>query len=104
MSQPTERTGLVTIHGNPLTLQGTPVKVGDKAPDFTLLTNDLAPATLADYKGKALVLSAVPSLDTPVCSTETKKWEASRADLGDIAMMQRFPAHGWARHPLCARH
>ncbi len=83
MSQPTERTGLVTIHGNPLTLQGTPVKVGDKAPDFTLLTNDLAPATLADYKGKALVLSAVPSLDTPTCDMETRRFNTEAAKLGE---------------------
>lgn len=83
MSQPTERTGLVTIHGNPLTLQGSPVKVGDKAPDFTLLTNDLAPATLADYKGKALVLSAVPSLDTPTCDMETRRFNTEAAKLGD---------------------
>lgn len=82
MSQ-TERTGLVTIHGNPLTLQGSPVKVGDKAPDFTLLTNDLAPATLADYKGKALVLSAVPSLDTPTCDMETRRFNAEAAKLGE---------------------
>lgn len=83
MSQPTERTGLVTIHGNPLTLQGSPVKVGDKAPDFTLLTNDLAPATLADYKGKALVLSAVPSLDTPTCDMETRRFNTEAAKLGE---------------------
>lgn len=79
----TERTGLVTIHGTPLTLQGSPVKVGDTAPDFTLLTNDLAPATLADYKGKALVLSAVPSLDTPTCDMETRRFNTEAAKLGE---------------------
>lgn len=78
-----ERTGLVTIHGNPLTLLGPALKVGDPAPDFTLVTNDLAPATLADYAGKTLVLSAVPSLDTPTCDMETRRFNTEAAKLGE---------------------
>jgi len=76
-----ERTGLVTIHGNPLTLLGPALTVGDKAPDFTLLTNDLAPVTLADYAGMALALVCVPSLDTPVCDMETRRFNTEAAAL-----------------------
>lgn len=79
----TERTGLVTIHGNPLTLLGPALKVGDKAPDFSLVTNDLAPATLADYAGQVLALVSVPSLDTPVCDMETRRFNTEAAKLGE---------------------
>ncbi|WP_022660323.1 thiol peroxidase [Paucidesulfovibrio longus] len=78
-----ERQGIVTIHGNPLTLVGTELKAGEKAPDFTLLDNDLAPKTLADYKGKTLIISSVPSLDTPVCDMETRRFNKEAGSLGD---------------------
>ena len=78
-----ERTGLATMHGNPLTLLGAGVAVGDKAPDFGLLKNDLSPATLKDYAGKVLILSVVPSLDTPVCDMQTRRFNQEAAALGD---------------------
>ena len=70
------------MKGKPLTLAGWQPAVGDKAPDFKLLTNDLAQTTLADFKGNALILSAVPSLDTGVCATETRRFneEAQKLD------------------------
>jgi len=77
-----ERTGLVTIFGNPLTLLGNPVAVGQKAPDFSVLDNDLGPKTLADYKGKVLIIAAVPSLDTPVCDMETRRFNTEASKLG----------------------
>jgi thiol peroxidase len=84
----TERTGIITFKGNGLTLQGSPVSVGDKAPDFTVLGNDLSPKTLADFKGKVLIISAVPSLDTPVCDVETRRFNQEAANLGnDIAVL-----------------
>ena len=79
----TERTGIVTFKGNPLTLIGPEIKVGDTAPDFSVLANDLSPATLADYKGKVLIIAAVPSLDTPVCDMETRRFNTEAAKLGD---------------------
>lgn len=79
----TERTGLVTLHGNAMTLVGPELKTGDTAPDFTVADNDLAPKTLANYKGKVLILSAVPSLDTPVCDMETRQFNTRAAALGD---------------------
>ncbi|WP_027183265.1 thiol peroxidase [Desulfovibrio inopinatus] len=78
-----ERKGIITFQGNELTLLGTPVKVGDKAPAVTLLGNDLSPVNLADYIGKPLILSAVPSLDTPVCDMETRRFNQEAANLSD---------------------
>jgi len=78
-----ERKGVVTIHGNPLTLVGNPVKEGDKAPDFTVLDNDLNPVNLSAYKGKVCVISSVPSLDTPVCDIETRRFNTEAGKLSD---------------------
>lgn len=76
-----ERPGLVTMRGNPLTLVGPELKVGDHAPDFSLVTNDMELVTLADYHGLALALVSVPSLDTPVCAVETRRFNAEAAKL-----------------------
>ena len=75
-----ERTGLVTIKGNPLTLVGTEIAVGDKAPDFTALDNDLSPVSLSAFAGKKIIIASVPSLDTPVCDVEVHRFneEATR--------------------------
>lgn len=78
-----ERTGIITFKGNGLTLLGNPVTIGDTAPDFSVLGTDLSPKTLADYTGKVLIISAVPSLDTPVCDMETRRFNQEAADLGD---------------------
>ena len=78
-----DRQAAVTLQGNPLTLTGNEVKVGDKAPDFTVLDNDLNPVTLGDFPGKVLVIATVPSLDTPVCELETKRFNNEAAALGD---------------------
>ena len=77
-----ERTGIITFLGGPLTLLGNPVAKGQKAPDFTVLDNDLSPRTLADYKGKTLILSVVPSLDTEVCDLQTRRFNSEAAGLG----------------------
>lgn len=76
-----EREGLVTFQGNPLVLLGNPVSVGDTAPDFTVVSNDLAPKTLADYPNTPLILASVPSLDTSVCSLETKRFNQEAKNL-----------------------
>jgi thiol peroxidase len=78
-----ERTGIITFQGNPLTLIGRELKVGDAAPDFRVVDNGLAPVTLEDFKGKIKILSAVPSLDTPVCDTETRRFNKEAATLPD---------------------
>jgi len=78
-----ERKGIITFQGNPLTLVGPELKAGEKAPDFRVVNNGLAPVTLADFKGKIKVLCAVPSLDTPVCDTETRRFNQEAAGLPD---------------------
>ena len=77
-----ERTGLITMMGNPLTLVGNEVKVGDKAPDFTVLDNALSPVQFSSYRGKICILSSVPSLDTPVCDIETRKFNEEARPIG----------------------
>ncbi len=78
-----ERFGAVKMKGNPLTLIGNEVKVGDKAPDFTVVTKSLSPASLASYAGKKKIISVVPSLDTGVCSIMTKRFNTEASKLGD---------------------
>ncbi len=64
----------VTLKGNPVALNGDLPQVGDTAPDFTLTANDLSKVSLHDLKGKVVIISAVPSIDTPVCSIETARF------------------------------
>ena len=73
----------VYMKGNPLTLVGDKVETGDKAPDFTVLANDLSPKKLSAFSGKKVVLTSVPSLDTGVCSMMTNKFNAEATDLDD---------------------
>jgi thiol peroxidase len=72
----------VTLRGNPLNLGGSEVKAGQPAPDFTAVDNSLQAVRLSDAKGKVVILSSVPSLDTPVCDTETRKFNQEAAGLG----------------------
>jgi thiol peroxidase len=78
-----ERKGIITVSGNPMTVLGPELKTGDKAPDFEALTVDLQPFTLSSLKGKVVIISSVPSLDTPVCDIETRKFNERAAELGD---------------------
>jgi thiol peroxidase len=78
-----ERTGVITFLGGPLTLVGPEIKVGDQAPDFTVLDNGLGAKTLKDFAGKTVVLSVTPSLDTPVCDAQLRKFNVAAAGLGD---------------------
>jgi thiol peroxidase len=78
-----ERKGAVTMRGNPLTLVGNLVREGDKAPDFTVLDTDLKPVTLSACKGKVCIISSVPSLDTPVCDLETRRFNSEAGNLGE---------------------
>jgi len=72
----------VTMKGKPLTLSGTAVDIGQKAPDFEVLDNDLKTVTLSSCAGKILIICSVPSLDTSVCDTETRKFNEEAAQLG----------------------
>ena len=78
-----ERPNVVKMRGNPVTLLGNEVKVGDKAPDFTALAGLGAPVGLGDLKGKVKVFNVVLSVDTPVCDKQTKRFNKEAAGLGD---------------------
>jgi len=83
-----ERKGAVTMKGNPLTLIGNEVKVGDATPDVTLLDNGMSPVKLSSFRGKNCVLASVPSLDTPVCDMESRRFNEEAARLGaDVALL-----------------
>jgi len=78
-----ERDGIVTMKGNPITLMGTELQVGDKAPDFVAIDNDLNPVSFDSFRGKVCIVSSVPSLDTPVCDMETRRFNDEAGRLGD---------------------
>lgn len=76
-----ERKGIITIKGNPLTLIGNELKVGDRAPDFTVLDAELKGVHLSDFKGKIKLISVTPSLDTPVCDMQARRFNEEAARL-----------------------
>lgn len=78
-----ERKGLVTMKGKPLTLVGSELKVGDPVPDCEVLDNDLSPVKLSTFLGRVCIISSVPSLDTPVCDVETRKFNEKAGKLRD---------------------
>jgi thiol peroxidase len=83
-----ERFGIITLKGKPLTLVGREVKVGDQAPDFEVLANDLSPFKLSSLQGKVVIISSVPSLDTPTCDIETRRFNEEAAKLGpEVAVL-----------------
>lgn len=83
-----DRAGAVTMRGKPLTLSGNELKIGDRAPDFQVVDNNMLPVIFSSYQGKVVVLSSVPSLDTPVCDMETRRFNQEAAKLGeDVAIL-----------------
>ena len=82
-----ERAGATTLKGNPLTLIGPELKPGDKAPDFTLVDNNLKAVTLADTGNNVRIVSVVPSLDTPVCDAQTKRFNEEAAKLSNVDIL-----------------
>lgn len=82
-----ERPGATTMRGNPLTLIGPELKPGDKAPDFTVVDGSLKPVTLKDTGGQVRIISVVPSLDTPVCDAQTKRFNEEAAKLPGVDIL-----------------
>ena len=98
-----ERKGIVTMKGNPVTLIGNEVKVGEVAPDFSVVANDLSTVTLKTFKGKKCIISSVPSLDTPVCDIETKRFNQEASKLGsDVAVLTISMDLPFAQKRWCA--
>jgi thiol peroxidase len=84
-----ERTGLITFKGSPLTLVGNEAKVGQKAPEAELVANDLSVVKLSSLcRGKVCIITSVPSLDTPVCDLETRRFNEEAGKMGqDVAVL-----------------
>ena len=79
-----ERAGATTLKGNPFTLVGPELKAGDTAPDFSTIDNTLKPVTLKDTGANVRIISVIPSLDTPVCDAQTKRFNEEAAKLPDV--------------------
>ncbi|MEP6716227.1 MAG: thiol peroxidase [Terriglobia bacterium] len=79
-----DRAGATTLNGNPLTLVGPELKKGDAAPDFSVVDSNLKPVHLSDTGTRTRIFSVVPSLDTPVCDAQTKRFNEEAARLDDV--------------------
>src|SRR5690625_1731667 len=77
----------VTFKGEPITLLGTEIQIGNDAPNFTVLSNDLQEKTLDDFSGKIKLISVVPSLDTGVCSEQTKRFNEEADNLNHVKLL-----------------
>jgi len=98
-----ERTGIVTIKGNPLTLIGKELKVGEPAPDFVALDHNLSPIQFSSFRGKRCILTSVPSLDTPVCDMETRRFNEEAGRLGsDVVILTISMDLPFAQKRWCA--
>lgn len=98
-----ERKGLVDFKENPMTLLGDVVEVGQKAPEFTALKQDLSEFKLSDLEGKVKVISVVPSLDTGVCERQTIHFNKSATDLSaDVAIVSISVDLPFAQKRFCS--
>jgi len=78
-----EQTSIVTMKGKPVTLVGRVVKVGQKAPDFEVVANDMSVVKFSSFAGKICIIASVPSLDTSVCDMETRRFNEEAGKLGN---------------------
>lgn len=92
----------VTFKNSPVTLIGSEVKVGDQAPDFTVLANDLSEVTLADSKGTVRIISVVPSVDTGVCDAQTRRFNEDASQAGDVQVLTISVDLPFAQKRWCA--
>ncbi len=77
----------VTFAGNPVTILGNEIKVGDKAPDFTALNSKLEPVKLSDFDGKVKVIVVYPSIDTGVCAAQNRRFNVEANNLKDVVVL-----------------
>jgi thiol peroxidase len=89
---PKERKGVVTMKGNPVTLVGPDLAVGDRAPDFTAVDRDLHEVKLSDFAGRVVVISSVVSVDTSVCAVQTKRFSAETEKLPEDVVVLTLSA------------
>ncbi|MBF0099537.1 MAG: thiol peroxidase [Desulfobacterales bacterium] len=100
-----EHTSAITIQGNPLTLIGPQLKVGDIAPDFDVIDVDLKPVVLSSFKGQVCILSSVPSLDTPICDLQTRRFNHEASALStNVRVLTLSMDLPFAQKRWCAAH
>lgn len=97
-----KRANIITMKGNPMTLLGPEIKIGDKAPDFTALTGDLKSYTLKDAGDKIKIISVVPSLDTGVCELQTIRFNEEAADLDNVVILTISVDLPYAQKRFCS--
>lgn len=98
------RENIFTMGGNPITLIGKEVKVGDKAPDFTVLKEDFSPYSLKDAGDRVKIISVVPSLDTGVCELQTINFNQLAAELEDVVILTISVDLPFAQKRFCSAH
>jgi thioredoxin-dependent peroxiredoxin len=97
-----ERPGAVTLKGNPLTVIGAPLSVGDKAPNFELVANDLSKVGGDQFAGKVRLISVVPSLATGICDQQTRRFNEEAANFGDdVVVLTVSSEHPWNQRSWC---
>lgn len=95
--------GKITMKGHPLTLLGNPVEIGEMAPEFTVTNSNLEDVKLSDYKGKTIILSVFPSIDTPVCANQTRHFNKKAVELGnDVVVLAISKDLPFALNRFCA--
>ncbi|WP_407301427.1 thiol peroxidase [Clostridium botulinum] len=93
----------IKFMGNPMTLEGNELKVGDMAPDFTAIDNNMKPVSLKDTKG-VRILSVVPSLDTEVCDLETRTFNSKAAEIPNVTIYTISMDLPFAQARWCGAH
>jgi thiol peroxidase len=92
----------VTFKGNPVTLLGNEIKVGDKAPEFTVLSSSLQPTSLANFDGKVKVIAIYPSIDTGICAAQNRRFNQEADKLKDVAVLSISVDLPFAQSRFCA--
>lgn len=92
----------ITFAGNPLTLLGNEIKVGDKAPDFTGVGAGLSTVKLSDFAGKVVVIAVYPSIDTSVCAAQNRRFNAEANNLKDVVVLSVSCDLPFAQSRFCA--
>lgn len=97
-----ERTGLVTFAGKPVTLTGNAIKVGDKAPEFTGVNQKLETVSLSEFIGKTVVVAVYPSIDTGVCQQQNRKFNEIASQKEDVVVLSVSLDLPFAHKRFCA--
>ena len=92
----------ITFAGNPLTLLGNEIKVGDAAPDFNAVGQGLSPVKLSDFAGKVVVIAVYPSVDTSVCAAQNRRFNAEANNLNDVVVLSVSCDLPFAQSRFCA--